>query len=50
MNPQMEGTSVGTKEWLETTQGWVIYAYVGNDQPIEPLEFSDSNSIRLPTG
>ena len=48
MNPHMESSSVGTKEWLETTQGWIIYAYVGNEEPIEPVQFSGGDFVLPP--
>ena len=35
MNEQVMSSSAGTKDWLETTQGWVIYAYVGGDLPTQ---------------
>lgn len=36
MDTRLESSSVGTKEWLEATQGWVIRAYVDSGVSTEP--------------
>ena len=40
MDTRLENGSAGTKEWLEATQGWTIYAYAESGIHVAPIGIS----------